>query len=361
MLVTMTTIITGRLSSTIYRLGGCADEPLSQDRCREILERSSVHSRGIDRLRVSLGCGLALSWMARNGLPVDRDSVDPYDGLIRLLLPAHAAARREPNLALHYCSWPLPAGSLLRVQPGLGFGPEAFVTSPALTLRILSRRESVVRTLLEVLCLCGTYALGDDDHLPCFYDVRAATTPQELEHGLEAMDELERSLGVRGGYGIRRCRRASSYAMPNVGSPMEANVFAMLCLPVRLGGFGLPLPEPNGVIELNGEARAVLGSRTMRVDHLWRKAGVGLEYESDEWHVDGVSEKRVLRDKRRLLAARMMGVELLPLTRDVAMSPWKFTAFANNLARRLGKRIRPLSDASTGKRLECFQQIYGDF
>ena len=360
MLIVMTIIITGRLSSTIYRLGGCSDERFSQDRCREVLEKASTRMEDIDRVRISLGCGLALSWMARASLPVDRDSVDPYDGPVHLLVPAHATTRHDASLGLHFCSWPLPVGSIARVRSELGFGSDVYVTTPALALRLLSRRASVVQTLLEILCLCGTYALADDDRMPCTYDVRAAATPGELRRGIEAMDELERSLGARGGYGIRRCRRALSYAMPNVGSPMEANVFAMLCLPVRLGGFGLPLPEPNGVIELSGEARAVLGSRTMRVDHLWRKAGVGLEYESDEWHVDGVAEERVRRDKRRMLAARMMGVELLPLTRDVARSPLKFTAFANNLAKRLGKRIRPLSEASMGKRIECFQQVYGD-
>ena len=46
-------------------------------------------------------------------------------------------------------------------------------------------------------------------------------------------------------YGARRAARYARYVQDCSASPMETNLFLLLCLPTSEGGYGLPLPELN--------------------------------------------------------------------------------------------------------------------
>ena len=53
--------------------------------------------------------------------------------------------------------------------------------------------------------------------------------------------------------GKAKAKRALKYVIDGSLSPMETMVYMLLCLPVMLGGYGLPKPEMNSIIELDEE------------------------------------------------------------------------------------------------------------
>ena len=116
---------------------------------------------------------------------------------------------------------------------------------------------------------------------------------------------------------------------------METALALLLSLPVRHGGFGLPLPALNPPIDLGADAQRVLGGqRRIFVDLLWADARVGIEYDSNEHHS---SHQKHLADERRQLAADIAGMELVPWTSATVMDETAFALAAERLALRLGK------------------------
>lgn len=338
-LVAMSIILTSTWAFAIMRMGLAGMTPLPQARCEQILERARCSVEQVRMVRHRVG--------DESQFGHDR-SLWPRHQPLDVLVSHRCADRRLEGVKFHTHTLSLAPESLLRVQSNLGLGDDTYITSPSLTYQLLSARLPFPRVVL-----LGLEALGSFHRIPgeggcTCYGVAPVTTHEALEQGLASLSHayvLSRDAGIRthAPVGLRMCQRALPWLREGSASPMEAAIFALLCLPVREGGYGLPFPELNGQIELNSRQTHLTGTRSMRFDFLWREVGLAVEYDSDAYHVEGVTSEKVLRDKRRINAAKLAGIDVLTITRDTVMKRNSFDLFASELAQRLGKRQRALS------------------
>lgn len=332
-------ILTHTWAFAIMRMGLADTTPLSQTSCVRIVEGARCPIEQVRTIRHRIDEEILLSH--------DR-SLWPRHQPLDVLVSRRSADRRIEGVKIHTHAFSLASRSLMRVRPDVGLGDDVFITAPALTYQLLCARMP-----FPVALLVGLEALGSFHRIPgeggrTCYDVAPVTTHEALEHGLADLSHAyaqsrEAGLKAHAPIGLGVCQRALPWLKEGSASPMEAAIFALLCLPVREGGYGFPLPELNGEITLNSRQTHLTGTRSMRFDFFWRDAGLAVEYDSDAYHVAGVAPEKVLRDKRRVNAAKIAGIDVLTITRDTVMKRNSFDLFASELARRLGKRQRALS------------------
>ena len=88
---------------------------------------------------------------------------------------------------------------------------------------------------------------------------------------------VERMKGQRGAVGARATLR---WLLDGSASPMETATYLLLCLPRRVGGYGLPKPLLNPLLKISGPS----GTKERYPDLFWLGANIDVEYNSDEDH-----------------------------------------------------------------------------
>lgn len=222
----------------------------------------------------------------------------------------------KKSMRVHQWGGPYPDGTIIRLGRAL-YGCSA----PVLFCQLQRKASPGTRALLAYE-LCGTYAVSSNGTLSS--DLGALTSVDELRAFVRAHPSFS---------GARKAALILKYVADGAASPMEARIAVILCLPVKLGGFGLPVPVLNHKIELS--------DRTIYVDLFWPEAHIGIEYDSREWHV---GQHKFEQDSRRRNASRKKGIELITVTKPEVQSPQEFEDIAARVARQLGKRVRRKSD-----------------
>lgn len=246
----------------------------------------------------------------------------------------------------HAWSHPLSAGSLYRIvtaNRGLK-GRPFLVTSPEMTLSIMAKDLTFPEVVSLGFELCGSYR-------------KSPSAPEGFRSGCNALATPASimqfaSRGGKGSHGAKTLRLAAAHMLPGAASPRESALAALLSLKRVYGGMGLPVPEMNGRLDLDFEAKDICGKDYLRIDLLWRDRGVGIEYDSDAFH-KFVDPGKVESDKRRINAALRMGVRLFPITNAQLVDSYRFHSLAGTIAKALGVRFRPL----TGKQLDRETQL----
>ena len=116
---------------------------------------------------------------------------------------------------------------------------------------------------------------------------------------------------------------------------METMVYMLLCLPPKLGGYGIPKPDMNAEIPLDEEGRAIARRETCYGDLCWPDAHLDLEYHG-EVHV-GASQMK--SDVGRELGIEHMGWNVLTVTSAQVIDADRFEVVAGEVALRLKKRL----------------------
>ena len=127
---------------------------------------------------------------------------------------------------------------------------------------------------------------------------------------------------------------------------METMVYMLLCLPVMLGGYGLPKPQMNAVITLDDEARLIAHRRWCEGDLCWPDAKLDIEYHG-EVHVGATQMKS---DVGRELGIEHMGWKVITITSPQVLDASQFETVAKETAARLRKRLRPSVFEATAQR-----------
>ena len=249
-----------------------------------------------------------------------------------------------PNKASRLNS-PLVACSVIASAPGAG----AFVRSAECGLLIASPEWCVLQLALDLpmpqlaeliseLCSTYYYELTERAELVRGEDgtARAEVRVQEaaLSHRpvpvscLAAMEEVAN--GHRSSQAGRQMARAVRYAVEGAASPMETALALMLSLPRNVGGYGLPKPRMNWVIDVEG-------GRFRVVDAYWPDAGVGLEYDSDAHHAE---KDKIRADSLRRNEVQAGDVRLFTATALHLSSIEALDDLAAQLSRALGRPWR---------------------
>lgn len=244
----------------------------------------------------------------------------PYDAMV----PADGP-RPRAELNYHVQKARIPAHSLYPVRDGV------HVASPTLCFVQLCKSKPFIEALELGMEFCGTYALRPD----------ALEDKSSRSYRLMNTASLRRRLkSWKDIHGLRQARRIAPHLANGSASPMETKVFLLLCLPQKFGGYNIEKPELNVDIELPVEHKLILKQDKVRPDMLWRSRKLILEYDG-EYH-DNPTQAR--RDEKRRAVLEMLGFTVIELKRQQVYDPVSFDAFATMIAKKCGKRIRPLTD-----------------
>jgi len=250
---------------------------------------------------------------------------------IHAFVPEHGMLTTTKQLVTHVFSQRIPYGAFLDLGHGI-----RICTPQYAFLRFGSKCDFVdlVKLGLE---LCGTYSgwkLSPGgahslraENQECTFDIPQALQARHLRQFLERM---------AGAHGAAAARRAAAFVLDGSASPMESAVYLLLCLPKRLGGYGLPKPQLNPKLTITNPS----GTETIEryPDLFWKGPNIDIEYNSDRDHSGEWSR---YRDSRREVELTVAEVRVLPLTRNQLMDADGFDEFANGLRRMLGIQKRP--------------------
>lgn len=277
--------------------------------------------------------------------PASRESLRALTPIAGLRTPVHALtltreSRRSSELIdSHVCLRGLPAGSILDAGHG------AYVSSPALTFLQMAGLLNIHELILLGYELCGLYAP------PLPQTTRLLQRPQPLT----TIAELKRLLALMpGAHGRKAAARALKYVGEQARSPMESLGSMFVGLPRLLGGRGIPQPGLNHRIELDEQGRKLARRSYLVADMYWPQAKLDVEYEGREFH-EGASN--MAADKARSNALRHMGVHVISLFDEHVRSDEALDAVAADIARHLGVRLRPCTEADAAHRRELRRAV----
>lgn len=137
---------------------------------------------------------------------------------------------------------------------------------------------------------------------------------------------------------------------------MESRFALALCLPTRLGGFGLPKPELNAAIPLDEVAAKIAGQSICRGDLVWEylKLLLVMEYQSREYH--DIREKYGA-DYGRQLALQSMGHDVRFVTSTQLASIEQMTELARVVAAHMHVKLTDHALKLTSARKRLFDEL----
>lgn len=303
------------------------------------------HSSALDLIRASRWSRVKLQPVTLTTLT---DCVGSLEGVESIFVPAFDQSRRRLEVLVgdeakrgqsqdHICH-------ILKVQPIAGMfckvGKNAYVTSPEMTFLQMTSRMPLVNLVMLGMEMCGTYAsspYGD------YVDERPPITSKKR---LLSFCDRARKAGIRGATAALDALR---WVVDGSNSPAETEVVLFLCLPVRLGGYGFKYPDMNPETPLGRRESKMLGQPRMRCDLHWVLERVVIEYDSDQEHLTSQSASK---DARRRNVLGYKNVTVITVRNPMITEPRAFDDVAVQLAKALGRRLRPRDLEFTKARLE---------
>lgn len=234
--------------------------------------------------------------------------------------------RRSNDVTCHLWQTNLPEGAFYKARG-------VYISSPEFTFLQLASVLSIEQLIALGCELCGSYVL-----LP-----EGVTHPGSLDSMPKRLSPLTNA-GKMGAFieacgkarGKEKAARALKYVVDGSRSPMETMAYMLLCLPVALGGYGLPKPEMNAVIPLDDEAKAIARRGHCEGDLCWLDPKLDIEYHG-EVHV-GASQMK--SDVGRELGIEHMGWRVMTITSPQVLDAVQLEVVAKEAAARIGKRLR---------------------
>ena len=283
--------------------------------CRKRLMDDAINTvRGINELDTT-----AYFWLEHISRP------------IHAYVPEQAMTTSTKQLVTHVFSQRIPYGAFLDLGHGIR------MCTPQYVFLRLGRSCDFVELVKIGLELCGSYSgwklpsatrrSQRREEQGCTFDVPCVLQARHLRKFVERVAGHDGAVGAR---------QAARFVLDGSASPMETAVYLLLCLPKRVGGYGLPKPLLNPKLTITNPS----GTETIEryPDLFWKGPNIDIEYNSDEDHSGEWSR---YRDSRREVELTVADVRVLPLTRNQLMDPDGFDEFANGLRRMLGIQKRP--------------------
>lgn len=263
---------------------------------------------------------IAQLWLEHAGSPV------------HALVAERAKGTSTKRLVTHVLGRPAPNGAMLNI------GHDVCICAPHFTFMQMAAQVDLIDAVQIGMELCGYYSkwrlepnvMGSSyyyEHLEtreCTFNLPPVTRSQRIKAF------VAHQKGARGAVGARD---ALKWIADCSASPMETAVYLLLCLPKRLGGYGLPKPVLNPKLTISNPD----GVKERYPDLFWRGANIDVEYNSDEAHS---GEWARYRDAKREVELTVADVKVLPLTRNQLMNAAEFDAFAQGLRKMLRIRAR---------------------
>lgn len=240
---------------------------------------------------------------------------------VNLLVPRALRRKKIPGANLHSLDVEPPRKSILEITDNLS------IVSPELCFLQMASLLELEELVLLGCELCGCYALQSSP------DGGMITSPP-----LTSKNRLEAFIAkAKGSRGVETARKAASFVIDSSASPMETAVYALLCLPQNLGGYGLPVPAANKTIRLARATTRTFGSSFYVGDLVWPERKVIMEYDGVDNHA---GYEQIARDARRRDALTAEGFSVFVVTKKQLYSDSEFFGISRAAAKKLGIRLR---------------------
>ena len=279
------------------------------------------------------------------------------DAPVDLMVGDKAQRRTSRLVRPRVWSQGVPDDLVARIGDGLA------VVSPLVALQQLASRASLVRTVLLLSELCGTFSvyvppepvrrllqqLIDDECLPRVYgwspslDAKGRLSHLWSRPALLSLEDVRAWVNrTEEPRGRERLRQASELVVARAASPFEVQTGVLLGFSPRRGGEGYAGFSHNHRVTLTPAARRLAGRSTCYCDLFWDAAdgrrAVDLECQSALSHL---GEESALSDANRSAALQAMGIDVVGITFAQLKDTQRFAAFSELLASKLGVE-RPL-------------------
>ena len=244
------------------------------------------------------------------------------DHPLDILVGDSNSRRQSAELAPHVWTGQIPGGAFARIAQSV------YVSSPEFMFLQLAGTLDAVELARLGNELCGTYSL------------RLGERFTERNHPLTSKAKLAGMVKrAKGLYGAGKANEALRWICDKSASPQETNTLLALCLPKRLEGYGLPLPELNPKVKVGERLREYLNGEYYYPDAMWTKVVRGkriritVEYDSHEHHDSDVDAEhtRIRRNE-----FKTMGFLVTSINRSQMNDPNQFLYAARQIARDLG-------------------------
>lgn len=190
---------------------------------------------------------------------------------------------------------------------------------------------------------CGTYRLSQDSQ--GFNKALPLVSRQQIRRFAQDYSQVA---------GCSKLRRIAQYVPDGAASPMETALVELLCLPVRWGGYGLPIPKLNARIDLPRDICLRTGKNYFVADLLWSSKRLVVEYDSNEFHA-GKERISSDADRRNILAS--LGYTVVTVVSNQLYSANKADELARQLLKHLGARRYPPKNYYSSQRHSLRQTL----
>lgn len=234
----------------------------------------------------------------------------------------------------------IPAGSFFELDGGV------VVPSPCFTFLLMAKRLSFLELIAYGNELCGVYS----------FDKNSPRGMRQRSFPLLSLADLGRYLdGAGGAPGVELARKALRYVVEGSASPMETVDVMLLCLPVRHGGYGLPVADMNLEVPLGRLAASIANKQTCRGDLCWLEEHLIVEHQG---LYDHDNSNAYSSDRARIDALKAEGYNVLELTSSIVHDLNAFEGIALFVARVLGKRVRSSCRGRLPQRIELRKSLF---
>ena len=270
---------------------------------------------------------------------VDDEFLEPLGGMLHTLSFDVSKKRRSDTHAVHVWSGPIPDGSFYELKDG------TFVMSPCFMFLVAASILDIYQLIAFGDELCGLYS----------FDRREERGFRKRSVPLTETRKLAAYLGnAKGCRGRRRALSALAQLVDRSASPMETFDEMAMCLPYRLGGYGIPRFLMNIQIPLTSRAKRIAQRETCYLDMGCLDPKLDVEHHGKHDHS---TSEEMMQDRARVNALKEMGFEVTELTFRQVDDLIAFEIIIQRLAKRLHKRIDKTKLGATPERLEMRTQV----
>lgn len=264
---------------------------------------------------------------------------------LHLMAPNSQARSKSKLAACHLFSAPLEKGLVIQIEP------ELYIVSPELLIGqtgVESGRIAMIELAFE---FCGSYRLGSNNiHFAQarergFSDAIPIASNQCLQDLAIGPDRFPAK---------RPLSRVLKYIAGSSASPMETSLTMLLCLPRRLGGYGLPLPRLNCEIDPDCNSLPGISQAHFFCDLYWPQSRLAVEYDSNAFHS---GHQQISNDATRRNSLHHLGVDVITITYGQILSTKALERAVRQITRKLDVRFRDFNEEWWIKHLELRKAI----
>ena len=260
------------------------------------------------------------------------------------LLVSSASARIGNDLVrTHVMSAPLPAGSTIKVAPGV------HVVSPELLPVLMAPGLTELELIVLLSELLGTYAVDLARQKGMWQRREPLTTPDRVRAFLDALGPVR---------GVGMVRRALGKACVGSASPRETKLSLRFGLPAALGGWCLRVLSMNDPVEVR-RIRDAMSTGVRKPDILLRARGrcakgVAVEYNGGDH--DSPEQQRIDIERHNELVA--MGYDEFIVSAEQYRDLDYMDGLVARIREKLGLRTASLDPDKAARRRVLRQQLY---